>query len=76
MSETESSNDVDPQDLSEDDVVEFDAVPDSDMTPNGKLEMVGDNVLGARFDDLLVEFEFSHVRVTDVTSVDELDIEE
>ena len=49
---------------------DIDGLPDSDMTANGKLEMVGDGTLGARYGDTYVTFEFSKVRCLDVRSVD------
>jgi len=41
-------------------------------SPSGKLELVGDGTLGARYGDYYVTFEWATVECTDVTHVDEL----
>lgn len=53
-------------------VYELDELPESDMTHNGKLELVGDNTLGAKYGDKYVTFEWHTVRCTDVTNVSEI----
>ena len=63
----------DAPEFKEGDEYDIDGLPDSDMTANGKLEMVGDGTLGARYGDTYVTFEFSKVRCLDVRSIDSLD---
>lgn len=47
-------------------------LPDSDMTPTGNLEDLGDGRLAARYGDVYVTFEFSTVRCVDVERVEDL----
>lgn len=51
---------------------EMDRLPDSDMTPSGNLEMVGDRTYGARYGDTLVTFVVKNVECIDVRGVDEV----
>lgn len=53
-------------------VYKLDELPDSDMTHSGKLELIGDNTLGAQYENYYVTFEWHTVRCTDVTHKSEI----
>jgi hypothetical protein len=41
-------------------------------SPSGKLELVGDQTLGAKYNDYYLTFEYVTLECTDVTHVDEI----
>lgn len=65
-------SDEEPQ-FKEGEEYDLDNLPESDMTNSGKLEMVGDGKLGARYGNLYVTFEWSTVECVDVTTIEELE---
>lgn len=47
-------------------------LPESDMTPSGNLEALGEGMFAARYGDVYVTFEFSKVRCVNVQDVEDV----
>lgn len=45
------------------DLYEIDALPENKITSNGKLEWLGEGFYAGWYDNAIVEFKFSHVKV-------------
>ena len=58
--------------LEEGEEIALDELPESEMSPDGKWELVDDMTLGGEVDGKLVTLEFSSAEVTDVTPVSEV----
>lgn len=51
-------------------VYDIDELPENEMNDSGKLEWVGDNRLGLVTNDIVADFEWSHVRCIDIQFLD------